>query len=62
MLVELWDSSAPTFAEILGSFSAGACSVQFAKEFRGAAVSRWKSWRQALSGSGAEDCSKASAQ
>ena len=62
MLVGVWDFSVPIFVEILGEFWAGACSVQFAEEFCGAAISGWTSWRQGSSGFGAEDCSKASAQ
>ena len=43
MLVELWDFSVPSLVETLGEFCAGACSVWFAKEFCGSAISGWTS-------------------
>lgn len=62
MLVEIWDLSIPSFVEIPDLSCAGACSVQFANEFCGTAISEWTFWTQGSSGFGTEDCSKASAQ
>ena len=62
MLVELWDLEVLTLVEILGSFWAGACPMQFAGEFCAAAVTGWTSWTRGSPAFGAEDCSIASAR